>query len=111
LFAGPFGRIKEGESEQNRESFPLKRRVVMLMKLRGRRGQGMTEYIIIVALIAIAAIGVVSLFGDNIRRLFGSSANALTGDESVENKSKEAKDSVIGHKGLKKFGDNEKDYK
>jgi len=31
------------------------------MKLRSRRGQGMTEYIIIVALIAIAAIGVVSL--------------------------------------------------
>ena len=49
----------------------------MLMKLRGRRGQGMTEYIIIVALIAIAAIGVVSLFGDNIRKLFATSANAL----------------------------------
>ena len=41
----------------------------MLSKLRGRKGQGMTEYIIIVALIAIAAIGVVSLFGDNIRAL------------------------------------------
>jgi Flp pilus assembly pilin Flp len=39
-------------------------------------GQGMTEYIIIVALIAIAAIGVVTLFGDQIRNLFTSSEPA-----------------------------------
>jgi Flp pilus assembly pilin Flp len=40
----------------------------------------MTEYIIIVALVAIGAIFVVTVFGDNIRALFGASANALTGD-------------------------------
>ena len=55
----------------------------MLMRFRGRRGQGMTEYVIIVALIAVAAIGVVSLFGDNIRALFATSANALAGDEDA----------------------------
>jgi Flp pilus assembly pilin Flp len=48
-----------------------------------RRGQGMTEYIIIVALIAIAAIGVITLFGNNIRRLFGASADALAGETAV----------------------------
>ena len=32
-----------------------------------RRGQGMTEYIIIVALIAVAAIGVYQFFGQTIR--------------------------------------------
>ncbi len=48
-----------------------------------KRGQGMTEYIIIVALIAIATIGVVTLFGDNIRMLFSASADALSGDTSV----------------------------
>jgi len=38
------------------------------MKLRNRQfGQGMTEYIIIVALIAVAAIGVYRLFGDTLR--------------------------------------------
>ncbi len=57
------------------------------MRSRGRarrrqRGQGMTEYIIIVALVAIGAIFVVTLFGDNIRALFGASANALVGQES-----------------------------
>ncbi len=54
-------------------SFPRKR-------ARGQRGQGMTEYIIIVALVAIGAIFVVTVFGDNIRALFGASANALAGD-------------------------------
>lgn len=51
--------------------------------LSKRRGQGMTEYIIIVALIAIAAIGVITLFGDNIRKLFGAASNAIAGEESV----------------------------
>lgn len=49
--------------------------------LRDESGQGMTEYIIIVALIAIAAIGVITIFGDNVRALFSASANALAGEE------------------------------
>ncbi len=48
--------------------------------IRSEQGQGMTEYIIIVALIAIAAIGVISIFGQNIRALFATSANALAGN-------------------------------
>ena len=51
--------------------------------LSQRRGQGMTEYIIIVALIAIAAIGVITLFGDNLRKLFGAASDAVAGEESV----------------------------
>ena len=51
-------------------------------QLRKARGQGMTEYIIIVALIAIAAVGVVTLFGNNIRKMFGASANVLAGKET-----------------------------
>ena len=49
----------------------------MIRRRIRRRGQGMTEYIIIVALIAIAAIGVVTIFGDNIRDLFAGATNAL----------------------------------
>ncbi len=48
--------------------------------MRNESGQGMTEYIIIVALIAIAAIGVVTVFGDNVRALFGASVDALAGE-------------------------------
>lgn len=78
----------------------------MLMKLRGRRGQGMTEYIIIVALIAIAAIGVVSLFGDNIRALFATSANALAGNEASETNTAGASEAHYQHENLKSFGQN-----
>jgi pilus assembly protein Flp/PilA len=53
------------------------------IRRNARRGQGMTEYIIIVALIAIAAIGIITLFGDNIRRLFAMSADSLAGNDNV----------------------------
>ena len=36
----------------------------------GKRAQGMTEYIIIVALVAIALIVIVAVFGSNIKALF-----------------------------------------
>lgn len=48
-----------------------------------KRGQGMTEYILIVSLMAIASIGIISLFGDNVRRLFAMSADALAGNDKV----------------------------
>ena len=49
---------------------------------RGSRGQGMTEYIIIVALIAVAAIGVYTAFGDIVRGQTSVAASALAGASS-----------------------------
>lgn len=43
------------------------------------RGQGMTEYIIIVALIAVAAIGVYTAFGKTVRGQMAVTAQALAG--------------------------------
>lgn len=51
----------------------------------GRRiqaGQGMTEYIIIVALIAIAAIGVFSMFGKTVRNQAAGLAKELSGNKA-----------------------------
>ena len=42
-------------------------------------GQGMTEYIIIVALIAVAAIGVYSMFGETIRGQVAGLAGEVAG--------------------------------
>jgi Flp pilus assembly pilin Flp len=42
---------------------------------------GLTEYVLIVSLIAISAIGIITFFGDNIRRLFGTSTGALGGED------------------------------
>ena len=44
-------------------------------------GQGMTEYIIIVALIAIAAIAIYGLFGDTIRGQMGIMTEELAGQK------------------------------
>jgi Flp pilus assembly pilin Flp len=44
-----------------------------------QRGQGMTEYIIIVALIAVAAIGVYQAFGKVVRGQSAVAATALAG--------------------------------
>lgn len=74
--------------------------------IRDESGQGMTEYIIIVALIAIAAIGVVSVFGDNIRTLFGASADALGGNENRTVNTNTNGQALEGHKNLKSFSEN-----
>jgi pilus assembly protein Flp/PilA len=51
---------------------------------RGNRqqGQGMTEYIIIVALIAVGAIAMVGFFGDTIRAQFYNMTSALAGSSN-----------------------------
>jgi type IV pilus assembly protein PilA len=46
---------------------------------RQQFGQGMTEYIIIVALIAVAAIGVYTAFGKTVRGQMAVTAQALAG--------------------------------
>ena len=45
-------------------------------------GQGMTEYIIIVALIAVAAIGVYKAFGQMVRGQTSVAASALGGQST-----------------------------
>jgi Flp pilus assembly pilin Flp len=47
-----------------------------------QRGQGMTEYIIIVALIAVAAIGVYSYFGSTVRNQTAAIAYEVAGKNS-----------------------------
>lgn len=76
----------------------------LLRRLNREDGQGMTEYIIIVALIAIAAIGVVTVFGQDIRHLFGASTGALSGDTSVTSKAKTGQKKADTKKTLKTFG-------
>lgn len=48
-----------------------------------QRGQGMVEYIIILALIAIAAIGVYSLFGKTVRNQAAGLSKELAGTSSA----------------------------
>lgn len=43
------------------------------------RGQGLTEYAIILSLVAIAAIGATSFFGDSVKASFVALGSELTG--------------------------------
>jgi pilus assembly protein Flp/PilA len=69
--------------------------------LRSDSGQGMSEYLIIVALVAIAAIGVVTVFGRDIRELFAGTTDSLAGNQAT-NTAKKA--TVKSSKNLKTFG-------
>jgi pilus assembly protein Flp/PilA len=51
--------------------------------MKGRRGQGMSEYIIMVGLVAIAAIGVYTAFGDQVRAAMNAIGTQLSGDETA----------------------------
>ena len=52
----------------------------VIMKRR-TAGQGMTEYLIIVALIAISTIGLIRITSSSLKIGFGKIANALQGKE------------------------------
>lgn len=57
------------------------RRIPMFRNRFKQVGQGMTEYIIIVALIAIAAIAVYSLFGKTVKNQVAGMAQELSGKD------------------------------
>ena len=69
----------------------------MLKSRKKQFGQGMTEYIIIVALIAVSAISVYNLFGKTVRTQVGDLAAELGGGASTANKAQ-----VIGQSAVDK---------
>ena len=76
----------------------LMQRLARLVK--GKNGQGMTEYIIIVALIAIAAIGIYTLFGKQIREVVGAISGQLGGEtkksaDTVDTSKQRGKDITV----------------
>jgi Flp pilus assembly pilin Flp len=56
----------------------------MSTSIRRQRGQGMTEYIIIVALIAVSAIGVYSFFGQTVREQTAGLAQEVAGQNAQQ---------------------------
>lgn len=76
-----------------------------------QQGQGMTEYIIIVALVAVAAIAVYQSFGRVIRSQTAAIANELAGQSSSKAISSAGKaageaNKQINNKSLKSYGAN-----
>ncbi len=61
---------------------PASKREAIRQRSQRQCGQGMTEYIIIVALVAVAAIAVYQSFGQVIRSQTAAIANELAGESS-----------------------------
>jgi Flp pilus assembly pilin Flp len=83
-----------------------------LKGLSKQRGQGMTEYIIIVAVIAVAAIGVFSYFGQTVRNQTSALATEVSGQDSATmignaaTSASTADTKATPAKGLAKFNNN-----
>lgn len=65
-----------------RPDLPLAVSVALSRGALRMRGQGMTEYIIVVALISVAAIGVYTLFGQTIRNQTAGLALEVAGQDA-----------------------------
>ena len=75
----------------------------MFRKLRTpSRGQGMTEYLIITALIAISAIAVIRVTGNSLKVGFGKVASALQGKD-YKNKADQVKTEMTKSRDLGDF--------
>lgn len=88
----------------------------MKMKMFNRsRGQGMTEYIIIVGVIAIAAIGVFGFFGDVVKTQTAGMASELAGADgstaqgTAETRAASAVTQANTHNDLSNYHDNGQD--
>jgi type II secretory pathway pseudopilin PulG len=55
---------------------------MQLSRKSAQRGQGMTEYVIVVALVGIAAIAVYQLFGSTVRSQTAGIAKELAGQDA-----------------------------
>jgi Flp pilus assembly pilin Flp len=76
------------------------------MKLKLKQlGQGMTEYIIIVALIAIAAIAIYGLFGDTLRGQMGVMTEELAGQTGAANVADPETTEATAARGLEDFSE------
>ena len=75
-------------------------------KIRNQKGQALIEYLILVALIAVTAAGVVGVVGQNVTAHFASISNALNGN-SASRKTTQVKESAYNStKNLSNFMEN-----
>jgi pilus assembly protein Flp/PilA len=69
----------------------------------GRRksgGQATAEYILIVVLVAVLSIGIITVFGNQIRDLFKIAAKRMSGDNATLDTSLRGEADAEGRKGF-----------
>lgn len=76
-----------------------------IRNLKNQRGQGMIEYMILVALIAIGTLGVVKVVGQNVAKQYENINRALGAKKSNQLQLDNAADSQLKRKDLSNFMD------
>lgn len=74
-----------------------------MKKINNQSGQGMIEYLIVVALIAVATIGIVRVVGQNVSVQFANIAKALGSGDDRQYKAGEIDDHMYKKKDLGDF--------
>ena len=70
--------------------------MIKLKRQKNQLGQGMTEYIIIVALVAVAAIGIYSAFGNAIKSQMAVMTGEIAGKPDAAALTKVGDDATAG---------------
>lgn len=71
--------------------------------LKNKKGQGLIEYLIIVAIVAVGSIAVIKVVGGNINVQFANVAQALGGTDSRKKTAHEVTDSLYKKKDFSNF--------
>lgn len=71
--------------------------------MKNQKGQGLIEYLIIVALVAVAGIAVMKVVGQNIHAQFATVANAIQGKSSTKAEMDEVRKSYYRKKDMSDF--------
>jgi pilus assembly protein Flp/PilA len=72
-------------------------------KLKCKKGQGLVEYLILVALIAVSTIGVIKVVGNNVATQYENINRALGAKNSQKLTVSNASDSSLKQKDLSNF--------
>lgn len=78
-----------------------------MKRMKNRKGQGMIEYIVIVALVAIGAIGITELLGQTVRTKLSQITSSLQDkNDNAAKKLPTVTASYFNRKGLNNFNSN-----
>lgn len=83
---------------------PLLQKEAFYMKKQ--KGQGLTEYLILVALIAVSSIGIIRMLGNTTRVQLANITRSLQGGHSKKIKADKVKETHYNQKDLSNFMNN-----
>jgi len=88
----------------------IKRNQIKTKRQQNRRkkqsGQSLTEYLILVALIAVSSIGIIRILGQTTRAQLSNVTNALQGNHKVKVKSEDVTETYYKMNDLSNFMNN-----